>query len=93
MSDQTMGQRLRLLRVATGLSQRKMADLCGLCLKTWQNYETDATEMRPSHIAALELHGANAIDYLFGRSEMLFYDTAGAVRRSILATLSKRRGE
>lgn len=54
--DIQVGNRLRLLRKARGLSQREVAEVIGVTYQQIQKYETAASRLAPSTLAEIAHH-------------------------------------
>lgn len=67
MSD--FSQRLKQLRQERGLKQREMAELCGLKLRGYQQYEYGEAYPTIPGLLALADYFDVSIDYLLGRTE------------------------
>ena len=62
-------QRLRQLRTERGLKQREMAELCGLKLRGYQQYEYGEAYPTVSGLLFLADYFDVSLDYLMGRTE------------------------
>lgn len=62
-------QRLKLLRQERGLKQREMAELCGLKLRGYQQYEYGEAYPTVSGLLFLADYFDVSLDYLMGRTE------------------------
>lgn len=62
-------ERIRVLRQEKGLKQREMADILGIKLRSYQNYE--GGDRRPDYegLVALADYFGVTTDYLLGRSD------------------------
>lgn len=65
----TFSQRLRQLRTERGLKQREMADLCGLKLRGYQQYEYGEAYPTVSGLLFLADYFDVSLDYLMGRTD------------------------
>lgn len=61
--------RLRLLRKERGLKQREMAEICGLKLRGYQQYEYNESYPEVPGLVALADFFGVSLDYLMGRSD------------------------
>lgn len=57
---------LKQLRKNEHLTQQKMADLCGITLRSYQNYENGLREMSYSSLIKLADFFGCSVDYLIG---------------------------
>jgi len=62
-------ERLRELRRERGLKQRDMAEICGLKMRSYQQYEYDETYPTVPGLIFLADHFGVSIDYLVGRTD------------------------
>ena len=60
--------RLRLLRKERGLKQREMAEICGLKLRSYQDYEYQVSYPSALGLVALADFFGVSLDYLMGLS-------------------------
>lgn len=65
----TDGERLRLLRLWKGLRQDEVAQIAGVSLRSYQNYERNDSDMSASVAKALADYYAVSVDYLFCRTD------------------------
>ena len=65
----TFSQRLRELRQERGLKQREMAEICGLKLRGYQQYEYNESYPEVPGLVALADYFNVSLDYLMGRSD------------------------
>ena len=63
-------ERLRALRREKGLKQREMAEICGLKLRGYQQYEYSEGYPEVPGLVALADFFDVSLDYLMGRSDM-----------------------
>ena len=61
--------RLRLLRKERGLKQREMAEICGLKLRSYQDYEYQVSYPSALGLVALADFFGVSLDYLMGRTD------------------------
>ena len=66
----TFSQRLRELRQERGLKQREMAEICGLKLRGYQQYEYNESYPEVPGLVALADYFNVSLDYLMGRSDV-----------------------
>ena len=62
-------ERLRELRKERGLKQREMAEICGLKLRGYQQYEYNESYPEVPGLVALADFFGVSLDYLMGRSD------------------------
>lgn len=62
-------ERLRELRKERGLKQREMAEICGLKLRSYQDYEYQVSYPSALGLVALADFFGVSLDYLMGRSD------------------------
>ena len=65
----TFSQRLRELRQERGLKQREMAEICGLKLRGYQQYEYNESYPEVPGLVALADYFNVSLDYLMGRTD------------------------
>lgn len=65
----TFGERLKLLRIEKGLTQKEIAEFLGIATNAYQNYEYDKREMNITVLKTLADYFDVSIDYLVGRSD------------------------
>ncbi len=63
-------ERLRELRRERGLKQREMAEICGLKLRSYQQYEYDESYPEVPGLVALADYFQVSLDYLMGRTDV-----------------------
>ena len=66
----TFSLRLRELRQERGLKQREMAEICGLKLRGYQQYEYNESYPEVPGLVALADYFNVSLDYLMGRSDV-----------------------
>ncbi len=66
----SMGERIKRLRKAAGLSQQKLADELGISIKSIQRYEKNANEPSGYVTKLIATYFAVSTDYLLGLSEV-----------------------
>lgn len=62
----SMGERIKRLRKAAGLSQQKLADELGISIKSIQRYEKNANEPSRYVTKLIATYFAVSTDYLLG---------------------------
>ena len=62
-------ERLKALRKERGLEQREMADICGLKMRGYQQYEYDETYPTVPGLVFLADYFDVSTDYLLGRTD------------------------
>lgn len=62
-------ERLRELRKERGLKQREMAEICGLKLRSYQDYEYQVSYPSALGLVALADFFGVSLDYLMGRTD------------------------
>ena len=65
----TFSERLRELRMERGLKQREMAEVCGLKLHGYQQYEYNESYPEVPGLVALADYFGVSLDYLMGRTD------------------------
>ena len=65
----TFSNRLKALRCEQGLTQREMAELCGLKLRGYQQYEYAETYPTVPGLLFLADYFNVSLDYLMGRTD------------------------
>lgn len=65
----TFLNRIRELRKERGLKQREMADICGLKLRTYQDYEYGKCYPTVAGLVFLAEYFDVSLDYLMGRTD------------------------
>lgn len=83
-ASMTVGQRIRLLRIALDLSQRKFGLLLGKTAETIAAYESGETSPRLDDIVKLHQLRINAGPFVLGKSTEMFEEEYGEVRREIM---------
>jgi transcriptional regulator with XRE-family HTH domain len=83
----TVGQRIRLLRIALDLSQRKFGLLVGKTAETIAAYESGETSPRLDDMARLHQLRINAGPFVLGKSAEMFEEDYGAVRRGVMKAI------
>ena len=68
------GQRLKLARVAKGITQPNAAKILGLTLRAYQRYEANEREPSLENLAILAKHFGVSSDYLLGLSDESTFD-------------------
>lgn len=63
-------ERLRELRQERGLKQREMAEVCGLKLRSYQQYEYNECYPEVPGLVALADYFDVSLDYLMGRTDV-----------------------
>ena len=63
-------ERLRELRRERGLKQREMAEICGLKLRGYQQYEYNAGYPEVPGLVAIADYFGVSLDYLMGRTDV-----------------------
>ena len=66
----TFSERLRELRMERGLKQREMAEICGLKLRSYQDYEYNKSYPEVPGLVAIADYFDVSLDYLMGRSDV-----------------------
>ena len=66
----TFSQRLRELRQERGLKQREMAEICGVKIRTYQDYEYGKCYPTVLGLVFLADYFNVSLDYLMGRSDV-----------------------
>lgn len=66
----TFSERLRELRREQGLKQREMAEICGLKLRSYQDYEYNKSYPEVPGLVAIADYFDVSLDYLMGRSDV-----------------------
>ena len=66
----TFSERLRELRREQGLKQREMAEICGLKLRSYQDYEYNKSYPEVPGLIAIADYFDVSLDYLMGRSDV-----------------------
>ena len=66
----TFSERLRELRMERGLKQREMAEVCGLKLRGYQQYEYNESYPEVPGLVALADYFGVSLDYLMGRTDV-----------------------
>ena len=64
-----LGERLKLLRKERNLKQREMAEICGLKMRGYQQYEYDETYPTVPGLVFLADYFDVSTDYLLGRTD------------------------
>ena len=62
-------ERLKELRKERNLKQREMAEICGLKLRSYQDYEYDQSYPEVPGLVALADYFNVSLDYLMGRTD------------------------
>lgn len=62
-------ERIKELRKERGLKQRELADLCGLKLRSYQDYEYDVSYPTVPGLLFLSEYFDVSLDYLMGRTD------------------------
>ena len=70
----SMGERIKRLRKAAGLSQQKLANELGISIKSIQRYEKNANEPSRYVTKLIATYFAVSTDYLLGLSEVNGHD-------------------
>ncbi|MBD3241791.1 MAG: helix-turn-helix domain-containing protein [Chitinivibrionales bacterium] len=83
-ASMTVGQRIRLLRIALDLSQRRFGLLLGKTAETIAAYESGETSPRLEDMAKLHQLRINAGPFVLGKSTEMFEDDYGDVRREVM---------
>ena len=65
----TFSERLRELRREQGLKQREMAEICGLKLRSYQDYEYNKSYPEVPGLIAIADYFDVSLDYLMGRTD------------------------
>ena len=63
-------ERLRELRKERGLKQREMAEVCGLKLRSYQQYEYEESYPEVPGLVAIADYFEVSLDYLMGRTDV-----------------------
>ena len=79
--------RLRLLRKERGLKQREMAEICGLKLRSYQDYEYQVSYPSALGLVALEDFFGVSLDYLMGRTDKRAINRLTPPKKTRYATL------
>ena len=66
----TFSERLRELRMERGLKQREMSEICGLKLRSYQDYEYNKSYPEVPGLVALADYFGVSLDYLMGRTDV-----------------------
>ena len=88
-------ENLKLLRKNAGKTQQEMADILKTTYRTYQNYESDVTEMPyASLIVAADYFGCS-IDYLLGHqsSNIVHLDSFTAEQKDLIDTILQLSAE
>lgn len=81
MSKERIGQRLRLLRIALGMTPSQMADDLGIERTYWSRFERGQRALNDDTAALLVVKHGVTLDFLIlGRWDKLPYDLAEAMR-------------
>ena len=65
----TFGERMKELRTERGLKQREMAEICGLKVRSYQQYEYDENYPTVPGLVSLADYFGVSLDYLMGRKD------------------------
>ena len=67
---QILAKRLKELREGRRIYQREMAEMLGLSLRGYQDYETNQSEPKLATLIAIADYFGVSIDYLAGRTDV-----------------------
>jgi transcriptional regulator with XRE-family HTH domain len=85
----TIGRRMKLLRLALDLSQRKFGTLIGKTAETVAAYESDRSSPRADDLAKLHELGINAAPYVLGTNAEMFEEPFDEVLRRVSKVLGQ----